>query len=309
MCRLSVRSPNRSGTISRRKTSSTVSARLTTSDRSPCTKTVAGRGRALKLLEAASWYAPVSRIATTSPGSTSGSAAPATSTSNPQLMPTTSASCVTGRSARLATTAVQRLCSIRPSGRNISVVSSSTQRCAIGRVCAFTLPHGGQVDARVGEQRAAGLGLQPHAVRRDAVAPADRRAATWRPRRRTPRSSASARRRAVACRAWSRARSDRAARRTRRRRRSRAASSRPTRADSAPIVSAKLDAIARQTSTAWWCRPRCAITPATSSSSAASASGPAASRSSVGIPGLYADAASRIGTSVSANSVSVSSPS
>ena len=83
----------------------------------------------------------------------------------------------------------------------------------------------------------------------------------------------------------------------------------PQAADSTPIVSAKLDAIARQTSTAWWCRPRCAITPATSSSSAASASGPAANRSSVGIPGLYADAASRIGTSVSANSVSVSSPS
>ena len=47
-------SPNRSGTISRRKTSSTVSARFTTSARSPCTRTVAGRGRALKLLEAAS---------------------------------------------------------------------------------------------------------------------------------------------------------------------------------------------------------------------------------------------------------------
>ena len=51
------------------------------------------------------------------------------------------------------------------------------------------------------------------------------------------------------------------------------------------------------------------MTPATSSSSAASAAGPIASRSSVGMPGLYAEAATRIGTSVSANSVSVSSPS
>ena len=47
-------SADRAGTISRRKTSSTVSARLTTSERSPLTNTVAGRGSALKLLDAAS---------------------------------------------------------------------------------------------------------------------------------------------------------------------------------------------------------------------------------------------------------------
>src|SRR5580700_4998588 len=57
---------------SRAKISSSVSCRLMSADRFPVTRTVAGRVRALKLEAAASWYAPVSRNAITSPHAVAG---------------------------------------------------------------------------------------------------------------------------------------------------------------------------------------------------------------------------------------------
>src|SRR2546428_1877661 len=67
--------PSRTGMVSLRNTSSIVSGRLTISASAPWTKRTPGRGSALKLFAHASWYAPVSRNASTSPTSRSGRAA------------------------------------------------------------------------------------------------------------------------------------------------------------------------------------------------------------------------------------------
>ena len=218
-------------------------------------------------------------------------------------MPTTSASCVDGASARLATIAVQRLCSIRPSGRNISVVSSSTQRCGIGRVCDLHVPHRRQVDARC-RRATRGRAPPPAGCRPShAVAAQIRRATTSPPHPRTPRSTASARRRAAASRGSSLVRSDRAETRTRRRRRSRAASSRPTpptarrscRRSSTPSP-ARRRASGGAARGAPSHRPRPAPRPR-----APPARSPADPRS--GSPACTRTPPRRIGTSVSANSV------
>ena len=170
----------------------------------------------------------------------------------------------------------------------------------------FQVADGREVDARVGEERATGLGLQTDPVVDIAVA-RDPRGATTRWRLRTLRSTASA----VSGRAAAAA--GRAPRGFARRRES-ASDIDLARRPALPCTRepadrlAKLKAITRHTSTAWRCRPRCAITPTTSNSSASMASRPNRCRSSAGIPGLYAAAASRIETSSSANSVGVSTP-
>ena len=126
-----------------------------------------------------------------------GATRPATITSNPQLMPTTSASCVAGRVG-----------AARHDGRPAVVLDQAVgqehlRRVQLDPVVARSAGSAPSRSARWPDgcpcRRATHVRARPPTgclpSRRRGVG--DRRAATWPPRRRTPRSSASARRRAV----------------------------------------------------------------------------------------------------------------